>query len=286
LPLGVLLAAAKRKPVVYDAHESLPDMLAGNVPPWIRRGLARLERFLVRRVNLVITVGERLRRHFEEIGARRAVTVGNWKRLEEYTRTEEQNRAVRSKLGIPNDALVVTYITQLLKDRQIGELLDAVDATPKVWAIIGGAGALESAIVERAKKNPRIVFVGFVLAEDIPRYTCAADAIYYGFDPTNPNARYSAPNKLFEALASGRPLITAEFGEIGDVVRRADCGILLERYSGAAIQEALAAVADVSRRKRLADNARRCGRTMMNWTHASDILCREYSALLPESELV
>ena len=52
-----------------------------------------------------------------------------------------------------------------------------------------------------------------------PHYTCASDVIYCGFDPAMPNFRFAAPNKLFEALAAGKPLITPDIGEIGDLVR-------------------------------------------------------------------
>src|ERR1035438_5900813 len=64
LPLGFLLGKLKRKPIVYDAHESFSDMLDGNVHRGVRRGLVRLENFLIRRIDLLITVGEKLRRHF------------------------------------------------------------------------------------------------------------------------------------------------------------------------------------------------------------------------------
>jgi glycosyltransferase involved in cell wall biosynthesis len=280
LPIGFVLAVAKRKPVIYDAHESFTDMLAGSVHPVVRRALVRLENFLIRRIDLLITVGEKLRRHFEERGARRSVAVGNWKCLEDYARTGQQNLEVRKRLGIPDDALVVGCITQLLRGRKIEELLDAVDASPGVYALVGGKGVLEHFVRERAAKNPRILYTGFVRPAEIPAYTCAADVIYYGFDPENPNARYSAPNKLYEAVAAGRPLITGDFGEIADVVREADCGIVLPKYSRESVCEALLQLQNPGRRKMLADNAARYGRTAMNWSKGEEILHREYAALL------
>src|SRR5215472_14698493 len=44
LPIGFLLGKLKRKPIVYDAHESFPDMVHGNVHPVVERGLVRLDR--------------------------------------------------------------------------------------------------------------------------------------------------------------------------------------------------------------------------------------------------
>ena len=112
LPLGFLLGKLKRRPTVYDAHESFPDMLEGSVHPLVRRSLVRVEDFLIRRVDLLITVGEKLRKHFEARGARRSVVVGNWKRLEDFSRSELQNLDVRQRIGVPVGALLVVYASR------------------------------------------------------------------------------------------------------------------------------------------------------------------------------
>ncbi len=279
LPLGYVLGKLRRKPIVYDAHESFPDMLDGSVHPFVQRLLRRLENLLIRRVNLLITVGEKLRRHFEERGARHSVVVGNWKALKDYARTGVQNQAVRQQLGIPAEAMVVVCITHLLKDRQVEELLCAVDRCPEVYVIIGGKGVLEPLVNEHAAANPRIKYPGFIPNRDIPQYTCAADVVYYGFDPLNPNARFSAPNKLFEALAAGRPIITGDFGEIAEVVRQASCGIVLPEYTVPEVQKAIEALRDPAARATMAENALRFGRTGMNADKGKEILYREYLSI-------
>ncbi len=280
LPLGFLVGKLKRKPVVYDAHESFPDMLEGSVNPSIRRGLVKLENFLIRRTDLLITVGEKLREFFAQRGARRSVVVGNWKRLEEFSRAERENLATRSRLGIPPEALVVVCITQLLKDRKIEELFGALAECPGVYVIVAGRGVLEGMVRDAAQANPRILFVGLISGKQIADYTCAGDVIYYGFDPENPNARFSAPNKLYEALAAGRPLITGDFGEIADVVRKANCGIVLPDYSAQSVREAIVKMQDAGWRRILANHAADYGRTAMNWSKGAEILRREYEALL------
>jgi glycosyltransferase involved in cell wall biosynthesis len=249
-----------------------------------------LENFLIRRIDLLITVGEKLRRHFAERGAPRSVVVGNWKRLGDFARSEQQTHATRSQLGIPEGALVVVCITQLLKDRKIDELLAAVETCPGAYLILGGKGILEERVVEAAAMNPRILYVGFASGKQIADYTCAGDVVYYGFDPQNPNARFSAPNKLYEALAAGRPLITGDFGEIADVVREAGCGIVLTEYSVEEIRRALTVLSDSSVRDSMAASARRFGRASLNWEKGERTLHREYSRFVtgleePSSDL-
>ena len=280
LPLGFVLGKLKRKPIIYDAHESFTDMLVGNVSPIVLRGLAILETFLIRRIDLLITVGEKLRRHFEEKGARHSVVVGNWKRRTDFIRSDSDNLEIRRKLGIPESALVVVCITQLLHDRKLEELLLTVDHCPNVYVIVGGKGALEQRVKAAAAANPRVIYVGFVSGQEIANLTCASDAVYYGFDPANPNARFSAPNKLYEATAAGRPVITGDFGEIAEVVRRENCGIILPQYSVEEIQRAFTALEDRDLRLSMAVNAARAGRSRMNWEKGNHILYQEYSRLL------
>lgn len=280
LPAGYIVGALRRKPVVYDAHESFTDMLRGSVHPTVLRVLVTIENFLIRRVSLLITVGEKLRQHFAERGARRTVVVGNWKRRDGFTRSPEENAATLRRMGIPEDALVVVCITQLLGDRKIEELLGAIDACDGVHLIIAGRGALEPLVRARAGQNPRIHYAGYLNTAAIEELTAAAGVIYYGFDPENPNARFSAPNKLYEALAAGRPLITGDFGEIADVVRRAGCGFVLSRYTVSAVVAALEALKDPGLRHRLGQNALAFGRESASWEMGEKILHQEYSAVL------
>ena len=280
LPIGFILGKIKRKPIVYDAHESFADMLEGSVPRLVQRALVGLENFLIRRIDLLITVGEKLRSHFTERGARHSVVVGNWKRRGDFSRTEAQNQEVRGRLGIPAGSMLVVCITQLLRDRKIEELLAAANEHSDLYVIIGGKGVLEELVVRAAATNSRIVFVGFVSGKEIADYTCASDVIYYGFDPQNPNARFSAPNKLYEALAAGKPLITGDFGEIAAVVREAACGVVLPEYDSAEIRKALSILEASDVRNEMAANAARFGRSFLNWEKGEEVLREKYSNLL------
>ncbi len=282
LPVGFLLGKLKRKPIVYDSHESFMDMLQGSIHPTVSGAILRLENFLIRRVDLLITVGEKLRAAFVARGARHTAVVGNWKDLRDYRRTDEENLEIRQLFGIPPGALVVTCITQLLKNRMIEELVEAAKPYPDVYVIIAGKGALEAKVRDWAAENPRVIYPGFVHASEVAAYTCASDVIYCGFDPANPNARYAAPNKLFEALAAGKPLISPDIGEIGDLIRRSDCGMLLPDCTVAAVRQAVRSMRIPELRATWTENARRLGSTEMNWEKGREILHSEYSRLRPE----
>jgi glycosyltransferase involved in cell wall biosynthesis len=285
LPAGLVITMLRRKPLVYDAHEEYASMLHGSIPPAMERFLLFFEAQLLRGVDLLITVGEKLRAEFERRGARRTVLVGNWKKLDDYRASLQTRRQVRDELGVPQDALLVCYIASLTAERHIPELLAALARRPEIHAVIGGNGSVAPEVREHAKTHPNVHFLGFVQHHRIPRYTIASDVVYYGFEVNHPNARYSAPNKLFEALATGLPVISANFGEIGRIIKENNCGMLLDNFSEQSILRALDTCGDSQRMLEWKSNAATIGRTQYNWAHAEATLLEAYKSILEPDAL-
>jgi glycosyltransferase involved in cell wall biosynthesis len=217
-------------PIVFDAHESYPDMVEASLGATTAGVLRRIERFLVPRVSAVVTVGERLAQHYRALHAGRVVVAGNWKDPVDFALEGGARSLVRSDLGIPDEALLVSDIGWLGEERQLVPFLQAVHRSPGVWALVGGRGPLSDHCREAAAACPRIRYLGWVDGDRVPELTAASDAVFYGFDPGNGNARYSAPNKLFEAIAAGIPVLTGPFGEIEQIAREEGIGVVLPDY--------------------------------------------------------
>ena len=268
LPLGWILGLLKRKPVIYDAHESFVEMVAGSVSPMVAQVLFRIEKFLVLRADLLITVGEKLRQHFDGLGARRSAVVGNWENwLSEYDRTLQENREFRRAAGIPPNSIAIVCITQLLKNRMIAVTgLKRRSRLMMLWSSwLAAEMRTRSQVRHWARTNPRVIYAGFLHAAEVAAWTCACDAVYCGFDTAMPNFRFAAPNKLFEALAAGRPLIAPDAGEIGDILQRSGCGILLRDCSISSITAAIETIRTPEIRSVMTRSAYQVGRQEMNW---------------------
>ncbi len=282
LPVGWAAAALKGCRLIYDAHESYADMLGENVAGWIKEAVAWLERRLVRRADAVLTVGELLAEELRRRGARRVWVVGNWKPLEEFQVPAHQVASARKELGLEG-LMVVAYIGWLNEDRGISPLLEAVEGTEGVGLVIGGDGPARPAVEAAAARCARIRYLGFVDPGRIPLYTAAADVVYYGLEDTNPNSRYSAPNKLFEALAAGRAVLCNDCGEIGRIVAQQGCGAVVGELTAEAVASALEGLRDRERLAECSRRAREAGRHSYNWDLAAGRLLDLYRAvgLLP-----
>jgi len=279
LPLGFVIGKLRGKKVVYDSHESYADMLGANIHQYLAGAIRFVESLLIRRVDLLITVGEILKTEFERRGAKNACVVGNWKNPNHFGFADGVISTVRQRLGIPEHAIVITYIAWLSAERQIEPLLEAVASLTDTYLLIGGDGPLTDVVRQRGDVTPNIMYLGFVDPKEVPLYTAVADIVYYGFDKNNPNSKYSAPNKLFEALAAGKGLVTGDFGEIGKIVSKEECGICLLDLSADALKTGLRTLSDPDKLRRYKENARRAGIARFNWKYAESILRGKYTAL-------
>ena len=277
LPIGYLLARQKKTKLIYDAHESYVDMLI-NVPIWLKKAIYKTENFLLRRIDLLITVGEILRETFEKRGVRRSCVVGNWKDPDEFKFPQEVLEEEKQRLQISNGQLVVSFIANLGKERQLTQLIEAVKETPSVTLVVGGDGPCRGVVQEAAGKYSNIIYLGYIHPSKVPLYTAISNIIFYGFDPSNPNSKFSTPNKLFEALAAGKAVLTGDFGEIGRIVKETRCGIIVSNYSITEIRKALTGL-KAETLNLLKENAYRHAISKYNWKSAGSILLSQYKNL-------
>ena len=277
LPLGYLVAKRKKAKLIYDAHESYVDML-GNLPWLLRRAIYRAENVFLKRIDLLITVGEMLRKAFEKRGVRCSCVVGNWKDPSKFKFPPEFLEEEKQRLHISNDQLVISFVANLGKERQLMQLIEAVKDIPRVTLVVGGDGPSRRVVQEASRRYSNIIYLGYVHPSKVPLYTAICDMIYYGFDPSNPNSKFSAPNKLFEALAAGKAVLTGDFGEIGRIVKETGCGMIVNNYSIMEIKKTFASL-KAETLDQLKENAYRHALSKYNWENASLVLLSQYNSL-------
>ncbi len=134
-----------------------------------------------------------------------------------------------------------------------------------------------------AREHSNIAYLGRVPPEGVPLVTAACDVVYYGLDTTNPNLHYSAPNKLYEAIAAGKPLVAGDFGEVGQTIRQSSCGILADTSTADGVRAAMEQIADASARARLAAAAAKL-QSFVSLRLAQEALLAAYDGLCTEGE--
>ena len=137
---------------------------------------------------------------------------------------------LRRAIGVPSDRRLVLYQGGFSVDRGIEELLEAIDGPDlgavDAAAVFLGYGRLEPLLEEAARRQPGRVFVlPAVPPDELLAWTSGADVAYIGQPARTLNWRMNLPNKLFESLMAGVPVVVSAGNEQCRLVSREGVGI-------------------------------------------------------------
>ena len=181
-----------------------------------------LDHTIINAADAVICSEERM----EQIGRarpRRLVVIHNSPDARHKLRNEGDRRLEIA----PSPRARIAYVGILGNGRLLKELVECVSQRDDCELHIGGFGQLEPLIAEASERFSNIYWYGrlpYHLTLQLEEQCDILTAIY---DPSIPNHRYAAPNKFYEALLLGKPLIVAEKTGIDTVVRRENIGVVI-----------------------------------------------------------
>lgn len=123
---------------------------------------------------------------------------------------------------------VVSYVGVFDRDRGLENLLDVISHCPSVKLNIAGFGVLDERIQDYANRFDNITCWGRVeysVGQAIQKNSSMISAMYH---LTSPLHKFAAPNKYYESLALGVPMITTENTLVGSKVTTHDTGFVLD----------------------------------------------------------
>jgi len=230
LPAGFAISKIKRVKLVYDAHESYVDAIAPFVPTLAASIVAMAESVLIRKAKYVITENESKKQILIKRGASKVYILPNYPMLSLFRDLDQANS--KKALGLEGK-FVILYIGEVMPGRNIEMLIELATllkarGIEDIVFMIVGTGVLLPQIkkmVELKKLFRYFLFVEWVPPKDVPFYYAASDIVYILLEP-QPINMISMPNKIFEAIASGKVVLASNFGKIKEVVTSTGCGLL------------------------------------------------------------
>lgn len=127
-----------------------------------------------------------------------------------------------------NNMITVSYVGGLYNERFLDELLEIAE-TGCINLLIAGYGDVQLENKCRylsTRKNIR--YFGSVPYEQGLHIAYNSDIVYAMYCKTNPNHIYAAPNKYYEAMLLGKPIITTNGTIVGDKVISEEIGFAVE----------------------------------------------------------
>lgn len=135
------------------------------------------------------------------------------------------------EIGIPlpaDEKCKIVYVGILAGGRFIQEVIDLVKNDDRLELHIGGFGLLEDDILQQAQQCSRIIFYGKLQYAQTLALERACDIMTALYDPGISNHRYAAPNKFYESLMQGKPVIMAKNTGFDQVILENQIGVLID----------------------------------------------------------
>ena len=247
--LPVLRAAVHLKrtqgvPVLFDCHENWPVLVAENsrieavLTDWQERSLGRY-------VDHLLIPCEPVARKFRARGIPTTVILNSRPAME--VRRADRSES-RRQLGYIESDFVLGYAGALAPGRGLELLLDAVSTLdPSVkLLIIGGPEQYRDNLRRRATDlgiQDRARLVGYQPFGALSHFYASMDMGAILLD-RRPNHLTALPNKLFDYLAHGVPVLVPDYPAMASVVQESGAGTTLQDVDATAIREAIIELRD------------------------------------------
>ena len=225
-----LISRLKRKRIVYDSHEYFCGELSIANRPFVKKVWQSIEKFCFPKLKDVITVSQSIVDQYEKEYGIRPHLVRNIPPKATPPVTE-----TRASLQLPEDKTIVILQGNGLNEGRGGEEL--VEAMPfvdeKAVLLIVGNGTMIPQLKERVKElkmEERVRFVPRVTPEKLFNFTYLADIGIALDRDLSPNLRFSLPNKLFEYIKAGTPMVVSNLIERARIVGQYQVGLIVEDF--------------------------------------------------------
>ena len=277
IPLAVLLRVSGRR-VVYDAHEETPREVIDMHPdrPVLGRSLSLVwtlaERLCGASVTAVVAATPSIARRFP---ARKTTVVHNYPRADEAAAFVGGPYEQR-----PPEVVFVGGLTAIRGARELVAAMERVSAPDARLVIAGQIDPPELEAELRAAPGwSRVDFRGWLPRDEVASVLRAARVAALPFLPVAGHED-ALPNKLFEYMAAGLPVVASDFTRWREIVAGADCGLLVDPRDPGAIADAVdRLLADEASAARLGASGRAAFERDYTWDAEGERLVGLYERL-------
>ncbi len=290
--LGAALACRRlRIPYVLtvEADALLENAVRGTPLRGIHAAVATREaRITYRLAHRIVTVSEPARQHLInhwQVEAGKIVVMPNGVDTALF-HPDYDPRPIRAELGLGN-APVVGFVGGFQAwhglDRLVTSFAQVLREVPEAQLLLVGDGPIRAQIEKQAAAlgiDTAVKITGFIPQARVPQMLAAIDVAVLPY-PRLPQELWFSPLKLYEYMAMGKAIVASGTGQLAQVIRSGDNGLLVSSEDEAAFTRGLIALLQAPQeRQRLGSNARQQVLTQHSWGQYIESLETVYRTVL------
>lgn len=238
-PIGYLLSKRDSARFICECLEYFPDYIPKE---WHKNNMRKYE--LTRRLiyargkyieyadNVIVVSEEMKERLSSEFNLKsKPIVIYNTRSKEDFN--NETVLDIREELNIEINKKIILFQGIVEESRGIEYIIRAIKEIDNVVLVIAGVGDKE--YIEKLKKlcseievDTRVIFTGFKKSQELFEYTLSADYLIYLPKPVVENINITIPNKFFDYLLSGKPVIFSDILSMRNIINKYNCGMIIK----------------------------------------------------------
>jgi len=234
LPANFIASKLSRTPLVFDAHELFPEVPELVNRPHTKRIWEKIEDLFFPHLKYSYTVCESIAEHYKQ---KYGITMGVVRNIPARTNTnsplDETSLAFSEKLPSLEGKKLLLYQGAINAGRGIEWLINAMPYLDNCILCISGDGDLfeEMKLLSHQKHlEDKVIFTGRIPFEELNQFTSHADLGFVLLENMGLSYYYSLPNRIFDYMKYGVPVLATDFPEIARIVGTHQTGKLISHY--------------------------------------------------------
>ncbi len=266
LPAFIISKIFKKK-VVYDSYDYY--IHSRPVPSFIRFIIEKLEVLVINNSSVLLICNESRYEQVKKSNPKNIVVIHNTPDID-YDKYLSKNLNTKFK---------IVYVGLLQDGRLLNEIGDLIPIYKNIELHIGGYGNLDHYFLKLSKDHDNVFFYGQMDYDNVLTLESQSNILFATYDPKILNHKYSAPNKLYEAMALSKPIIVSKGTGIDAIVDREKIGISID-YNVESFFEAAQYLANSPTICcNMGNNARKLYKSEYNWRIMKKRLIDAYDSI-------
>ncbi|PKL81704.1 MAG: hypothetical protein CVV24_13905 [Ignavibacteriae bacterium HGW-Ignavibacteriae-3] len=218
LPFVTAIAKIRKAKVYYNSRELYAFLGGLRNRPWLQSLVKNVEKYFIRKVDIVLTTGEMDSRFLEKYYA-----INNTLVIRNIPLYQNPGSKIdfRKRYNIGDDNLILLYQGVLLEGRGVPLIIKSLTKLPQMVLILLGGGEQKNNFQKMADDlnvSDRVIFAGTINQQELINYTTAADVGLSLIENISVSYYHALPNKLFEYIMAELPVLCSDLPQMKQIV--------------------------------------------------------------------
>ena len=276
-----LISRLKSSNLVYDSHELFCEVPELQNNPTKKKIWKQLERWIFPKLKTIFTVNESIAKIYGDEYNKNIIVVRNIPLLSNQINFQKLNKV---NLELPTEKKIILLQGAGINiDRGAEEAVEAMQYVNDAILVIIGAGDVIAILKQNVIKlglNNKVQFIGKVNFERLMQYTHHADLGLTLDKDTNINYRYSLPNKLFDYIHAGVPVLASNLVEIQKIIFQFNLGDCINSHSPIEIADKINKILNDTQKLQEWKKNTAIAAAELNWEKEEQLLIKVYEKFL------